>query len=82
MVWHRACDKPLPKTNVQPVPWRIYAALGGDEFLKAVKFWYASTEQNIIFVAIPLTSRWFVDAMVYNDGIHPKIMNFVVQTIM
>ena len=30
MAWHRPGDKPL--SNADPVHWRIYAALGGDEF--------------------------------------------------
>ena len=34
MAWRRAGDKSLPWTSADPVPWRIYVALGGD-----VKLW-------------------------------------------
>ena len=36
MAWCRSGDKPFIWTNADPVHWRIYAALGGDEWIHSV----------------------------------------------
>ena len=37
VAWRRPGDKAIIWTNVDPVPWRIYAALGGDELILSLK---------------------------------------------
>ena len=40
MAWCRAGDQPITRANGEPVYWRIYVALGGDELMYLNHWWW------------------------------------------